>query len=64
MSAEFNKKLKDIANMIKAELPGVMFSLMVFEVGTGEFGNYVTNANREEMVTAMEKLLEKIKKQK
>ena len=46
--------LKKIAKLIEKELPGLGFALVVFEFGkTEKGGNYVSNAERPDMIQAL-----------
>lgn len=62
MSKEYSDKLKEVGEMIRRELPGTAFSLMVFAHDQEGYSNYVTNVPVEKMTKAMEELLGKIKK--
>jgi len=47
------QKMRDIADMVKAELNGLGFALIVFEFNNPSISNYISNANKEDMTQAL-----------
>lgn len=47
------QKMRDLAAMVKAEIPGFGFAIMVFDFNAPGIGNYVSNAQRDDMITAL-----------
>lgn len=64
MSKEYNDRLKEVGEIIRKELPGTDFTLMVFSHEHAGYSNYVTNVPVEQMIAAMEELLQKLKAEK
>lgn len=59
------QKMRDLADGLKKQLPGYAFALLVFQVDElGGVTNYISNAKREDMITAMEAQLISLKKGK
>lgn len=59
------QKLKELADLIKKEIPGLGFSLVVFSFGDQiRPFNYISNAQREDMIGTFEALLTKWKNQR
>jgi len=60
-----HKRLQEVAQKIKEELPDKGFALVVFDFGEGmrDF-NYIGNSRREDMIECFEALLLKWKNQK
>lgn len=47
------QKMRHLASMVKEEIPGVGFAILVFDFGGPGVANYVSNAAREDMVLAL-----------
>ena len=59
------EKMQEVARLVSAKLPpGMGFILLAFDFGPGENRrlNYVSNANREDVVKAMEEWISRTKK--
>ena len=56
------QKLKEVADLIKQEVPGFGFALVVFDFGDGlrDF-RYISNAQRKDMIGTFEALITKWK---
>jgi len=54
MSNIMGQKMRDIAGLVKNELPkGLGFALIVFEHGKPSISNYISDSNREDMIQAL-----------
>lgn len=51
-------QMREIAALIRNEIPGLGFALFVFEFGKAGISNYISNAQRSDMILALK---EKIK---
>jgi hypothetical protein len=61
-NAEAEKMLKEIGQLIKSQCPpGIGFSLLVFTFGEGGSMFYSSNANREDMIRAMQEFIAKFR---
>ena len=58
MGAEAMRKL---GRRIQKEIPGLGFAVFVFEFHTAGMSNYISNAQREDMIRAMEETLARLK---
>lgn len=58
------EKMKRVAKMLKKELPGLGFALITFEFDKPGMRNYVSNAQRNDMITALYEVAERLRKQK
>ena len=54
--------MRVIANSIKRQIPGTGFMLFTFDFNSKGRGNYVSNANRQDMIEALEELISNLKK--
>lgn len=50
-------KMEAMGQLLKKEFEGFGFCLLVFDFGEGGNMNYMSNANREDMVTAMKECI-------
>ena len=55
-------KMNQVARVIQEALPGLGFALFVFQFNVVGVANYISNANRESMITALEETLSRFKK--
>lgn len=53
--------MRDLANVIAKAVPGVGFALMVFDFHEPWIVNYISNANRDDMILAMEAMVKVLK---
>jgi len=53
------QKMRDLADMVNAKIPGIGFALLVFDFDTAGMTNYVSNAIREDMVLALRETLKR-----
>ena len=57
------KKMRDLADNLKQEIPGFGFALIVFDFENGsKIGNYISNMDQDFMIKALENQLESLKK--
>ncbi|MDB4919103.1 hypothetical protein [Mucilaginibacter sp.] len=57
------KKMRDLADSLKEQIPGLGFALIVFEFENGsKVGNYISNLQEDFMIKALENQLESLKK--
>ena len=57
------QKMRDLAQGLKKELPGWGFALFVFKFDDGGgMTNYISNAMREDMISAIEEQLASLKR--
>lgn len=54
-------KMRDLANMVAKEVPGFGFCLMVFPSKEEGMINYISNANRDDMIEALEEQVKILK---
>lgn len=60
-----DKKLRDLADQIKTEIPGIGFALLTFDIVNNETcANYISNLTDDFMIKALEIQLETLKKGK
>lgn len=53
--------MQDVARLISGALPeGVVFTLITYTVGEGGYSAYVSNGNRENMITALKETVERL----
>lgn len=53
--------MREIAEMIDTKIKGLGFALIVFEFQKPEMSNYVSNAQRVDMIEALEETLKRWK---
>lgn len=56
-------KMRQLAGILSDELKGLGFALFVFEFKAPGIANYISNAQREDMITALEEKLKRFKNQ-
>lgn len=50
--------MRKLADMIKSQIPGFGFTLLVFEFGDETMmSNYISNANRQDMIKALKEMI-------
>jgi hypothetical protein len=54
-------EMRQLAKKIEKELPGLGFCLLVFEFYKPGMSNYISNAQREDMILALEETLKRWK---
>lgn len=55
------EQMRQLAKKISKEIPGLGFALLVFEFNKPGISNYVSNAQREDMIKSMEETLKRWK---
>lgn len=59
------KKMRELADKLKAEIPGSGFALLVYDFeNDGKIGNYISNVSDDFMIKALESQLDALKKNK
>jgi hypothetical protein len=61
---QIEARLKDIGNRLRgavSEVPGYGFALLIFNFGEGGNMFYTSNANREDIIRAMEEFIAKFR---
>lgn len=56
-------KMRKIGKLVQDEVPGMGFAVFVFPFHEGGISNYISNAERKDMITMLEETLERFKKQ-
>lgn len=51
--------MRDLADMVKDEIPGIGFALLVFDFNEVGMSNYISNARREDMIEALRSTLKR-----
>jgi flagellar motor switch protein FliG len=60
-----DQKLRDLADLIKAEIPGSGFAIMTFDIENNQTcANYLSNLTDDFMIKALEMQLENLKRGK
>ena len=54
-------EMRELAEVLKDTLPGLGFALFVFELDHPGIGNYISNCERENTITAIEEVLARLK---
>lgn len=57
-------KMVELASYFKSQLPGIGFALLVFDFHTPGIAHYISNANREDMIKALEEKVQVLKNKK
>lgn len=58
-------RMREIAKHISEQLPGLGFTLLIFDFGNEtNMSNYISNANREDMIKALEEMVGVLKNHK
>ena len=55
------QQMRDLADMLSEQIPGLGFAVIVFKFKDPGMSNYVSNAQREDMITALEETLNRWK---
>ncbi len=55
------QKMRDLAKMVSKEIPGIGFSIIVFPFHQKGIANYISNAQRADMIVALEGVLSRWK---
>jgi hypothetical protein len=59
------KKMRELADKLKAEIPGCGFALLVYDFeNEGQVGNYIANVSDDFMIKALGSQLDALKKNK
>lgn len=58
------QKMRDIAGMIQKKIPKIGFALLVFDFNTPGIANYISNAQREDMILALEEKVKVLKEKR
>lgn len=58
------QQMRNLAEKIKKEIPGLGFALLVFEFHTPGMSNYISNGQREGMIKALKETVERLEKGK
>lgn len=53
--------MRELGRMIKNKIPGLGFAILVFEFHKPGISNYISNAQRADMIKAMEETLKRWK---
>ncbi len=57
------EKMRDLANNLKKQIPGLGFALIVFDFASDtKVGNYISNVREDFMIKALEQQLEALKR--
>ena len=56
-------KLNALAKTTEAAFPGTAFSIAIFPVSKSGQASYISNANRKDMIGALETLLDELKEE-
>lgn len=54
------QQMRDLADKIQKEIPGLGFALFVFEFHNSGMSNYISNAQREDMITALKETIQRL----
>jgi hypothetical protein len=55
------RKMREVANIIQKEVPGMGFVLLVFNFNEPGISNYISNGKRSTMIKALEESVIKLK---
>jgi hypothetical protein len=56
------QKMQQVGRLIKNEFPDLGFCLLVFTFEKPGIGNYVSNANRQDMVTSLRETADRLER--
>ena len=56
------QEMRDLADKIKKEIPGLGFAIFVFEFHNPGMSNYISNGQREDMIKALKETIERLEK--
>jgi hypothetical protein len=54
-------EMRRLAKKIQKEIPGLGFALLVFEFNDSGMSNYISNAERQDMIKALEETVFRLK---
>ena len=54
------QEMRNLANKIKKEIPGLGFGVLVFQFNKPSLSNYISNAQRADMIKAMKETIERL----
>lgn len=54
------QEMRNLANKIKKEIPGLAFAVFVFEFNKPAMSNYISNAQREDMIKALKETIHRL----
>lgn len=57
-------RMKRLGDTIKKEIPGFGFTLLVFEFHNPGIANYISNANRQDMIVGLRRMVDILEKGK
>ncbi|MGV3588580.1 MAG: hypothetical protein ACO1OF_16360 [Adhaeribacter sp.] len=57
-------EMRKFGNMVKKLFPGKAFCVFTFDFGPGGVGNYLSNANREDMIKALREMADALEQGK
>ena len=58
------EKMRELANMISKEIPGLGFCLLVYPFHEKGMSNYISNSRREDMIAFLQETLDRFKAQR
>jgi hypothetical protein len=58
------QKMKDLATLLQKKMPGIGFALLVFDFKTPGVANYISNAQRDDMILALEEKVKVLKEKR
>jgi len=53
--------MRKLGDVIKKTIPGLGFAIIVFEFNKPGLANYISNANREDMIKSLEETIARLK---
>ena len=56
------QQMRNLAEKVKKEIPGLGFALLVFEFENPGIANYISNSQRKDMIKAMKETIERLEK--
>ena len=56
------QQMRNLAEKVKKEIPGLGFALLVFEFENAGIANYISNSQRKDMIKAMKETIERLEK--
>jgi len=56
-------KMRELGDVVSKRIPGLGYAILIFEFHNSGIANYVSNANREDMIKCLEETLERFKSQ-
>lgn len=58
------EKMRELANQIQKEIPGLGFCLIVYPFHEKGMSNYISNSQRDDMIVFLEETLTRLKRNK